>query len=171
MYSYNSVVKQLVRHGTAAGLRAGAGLGAAYGIIASIVLMFPSLQPRPFNNFVSTTFAFLGIVFIGFCVGAIIGSLAGVIFGMLNGGAVGLLTVTLYSPMRDPSEYCWSVRLLSVPITIGCGFVVTFVLGRVPVEELDLIFVGIPLLLTLPCAWMCSSRLAQWYLTHTGEVE
>jgi hypothetical protein len=168
VYSSKSIVKQIIHRGTEGGLRAGAMVGVGYGIVAPIMITLPALvQPRHLDAFTSAIVTSLFAVLIGLMLGGMIGSLAGVIFGILNGIAVGLLTATFYVPMRDPSEYCWSVRLMSILVTIGCSFVVTLVLGRIPRAEIDLVLVGIPLLLTLPCAWLVSSRLARWYLAQS----
>jgi MFS family permease len=161
----------MVQRGVEGGLLVGAAVGAGYGVVVPLLMMLPSLiQPRHLDAFISATVISCYAVLLGLVVGGTIGGLAGVIFGILNGGAIGLLTVTLYVPIRDLSEYCWSVRLMSVLVTIGCSFVVMFVLMRISGEEIDLVFVGIPLLLTLPCAWLVSSRLARWYLARPDEA-
>ncbi|HEY0605848.1 MAG TPA: hypothetical protein VGD58_23195 [Herpetosiphonaceae bacterium] len=161
------IVKRITSRAMAVGCLTGAALGAGYGMLLPLVFVAPMLvqaeTPRILE--LAVIFGLYGSL-IGLVVGGITGDLAGLALGMSSGLAVGLLTIAHYTPMHDPHEYCWSVRLTSVLITLLCILLVPLVLGRIPRQDSDLFFVGIPLLLTLPCAWRAGARLADWYLTQ-----
>lgn len=163
---------QVVQHGTQAGLLTGAKVGAGYGVAVPLaVLLLTLLQAPTLDSLPSGIVVLLYTTIIGLVVGLVVGSAAGLLLGILNGVAAALLTVTLYSPMHDPDQYHWSVRLVSVLVTLLAIGTATIVSGYLPYGNLvGLVLVGIPLLLTLPCAWLSSSHLARWYLALSDKV-
>jgi hypothetical protein len=160
----------LIQRGIDLGFLTGACVGAGYGALIPLPIVVPALvRTYDLETLASVLLVTFYVVLIDICLGGLIGSLAGIIFGLVNGVAIGALTVTHYVPPRDPREYYWSVCLMSLLVTSLCCFLGTLALGRIPHEQIDLVIFGIPLLLTLPCAWFAGARLAHSYLI--GEAE
>lgn len=161
------IVKLLTFRAMEAGIFIGVVLGAGYGVLLPLILIVSSLfDPGGMDSWDYVIIFLIYGCSIGLFVGAIVGGLAGLALGMSSGLAVGLLTIARYTPIADPHAYRWSVRLVSISITLLGILLVLLVLGRIPRQDSDLFFVGIPLLLTLPCAWRAGARLANWYLTQ-----
>lgn len=163
------IVEQITSQATQVGCLTGAALGAAYGVLLPLGFALASFfQTGNLGNgeIVLMTFGCL----IGIFIGGIVGGVAGLILGLSNGLAIGWLTIACYTPMHHPQQYRWSVRLTSVLVTLLCILLASLALGRVPSEDFERYFVGLPLLLTLPCGWLAGWRLANWYLTQLDQA-
>lgn len=167
-YIFTLLVQRSSERGFFTGVAVGAGYGVALPFVISLLSVFtPGLGQGDLDFGVAVIL--LGVP-IGLVVGGIVGMLAGATLGLVNGVAVGLLTTALYTPMHDADEYRWSVPLLCVFTTLAVIFAPTALLGRILTEGRGLVYGGIPLLLTLPCAWVSGARLAQWYLAQADEL-
>lgn len=156
------IVEQITSQATQVGCLTGAALGAAYGVLLPVGFGLASFfQTRSLGNgdIVFMTFGCL----IGIFIGGIVGGVAGLILGLSNGLAIAWFTIACYTPMHHPQQYRWSVCLTSVLITLLGILLASLALGRVPSQGLERYFVGLPLLLTLPCAWSAGSHLANWH--------
>ncbi|HEY0734217.1 MAG TPA: hypothetical protein VGD69_04885 [Herpetosiphonaceae bacterium] len=165
------IVTRLTSQAMEIGCLTGGALGALYGVLLPVgfvlVMLFYSGSTESIDA--AVIFGLYGGT-IGLFIGGIVGVLAGLALGLINGLAVAMLTIVRYTPIADPHAYRWSVRLVSISITLLGILLVLLVLGRVPHKSSEFYFVGIPLLLTPPSAWSSGGRLADWYLTQLGKT-
>lgn len=165
------IVEQIITEATQIGCLTGVALGAGYGVLLPLGFVLPYFFQSP-----SLESLGYGVIFvliagsIGLGIGCVIGGLAGMMLGLSSGLAVAWLTVACYTPMHNPDQFRWSVRLTSVFITLLGNLLVSLILGRVPSEDGYLYFVGIPLFLTLPCGWWAGSHLADRYLAQLDQA-
>jgi hypothetical protein len=104
---------------------------------------------------------------LGGIIGGILGGLSGLIFGAVNGVVIGGVTALVFRPARHARHYRWSLLGISSLVTFLSSRLVVYVLVGFPREAMGWFFVGVPALITVPCAWWVSARLARWYLAET----
>jgi hypothetical protein len=159
-----------------AGSAVGAVLAGGYGLVGFLAAPIQSMLSGLPETSVSAhlhevpSLLLLALLYsLGFGIfGAIIGGTFGLVLGAINGCAIGLLTCAWFMPLTHPQQYRWSAQGLSLLLTLIAGGIIIRLVGDISLDRYWIAYIGIPILLTFPCAYWASHRLATWYIASTG---